>query len=259
MSGQHRVVVLIDALDQFEATTRARFLNWLPRPWPANARLVATAVEGDASKALESRAGIEALELPALDLKDALRIAEGICARYHRTLEKEVLDALLAKQGADGPACGATLWLVLAVEELNLVDADDFARAKRDYRGTPAEQLRALMLDKVAGLPTDILGLYRPSFDGAEELFGHALTRAFLGCIAVSRGGWRESDFRSLLPQLSEEAWDELRFASLRRLFRGQVRQRGALGQWDFTHGQIAPPCGSDWRAKSHLKSSFIE
>src|SRR5262249_33562673 len=40
MAAQRRVVVLIDALDQFEATIRARFLTWLPRAWPANARLI---------------------------------------------------------------------------------------------------------------------------------------------------------------------------------------------------------------------------
>ena len=37
LAEQHRVVVLVDALDQFEATTRARFMTWLPRVWTANA------------------------------------------------------------------------------------------------------------------------------------------------------------------------------------------------------------------------------
>src|SRR5262249_54775511 len=91
-----------------------------------------------------------------------------------------------------------------------------------------------------------------------------ALTQAFLGAVAVSRGGWRESDFRSLLPKLgrppqneprhgiwarlfgsspprsiSEEPWSELQVASLRRIFRGQIRKRGTLGQWDFNHAQM--------------------
>ena len=52
---KRRVVVLVDALDQFEATMRGRFATWLPRLWPANARLIATAVPCDASKALEAR------------------------------------------------------------------------------------------------------------------------------------------------------------------------------------------------------------
>jgi hypothetical protein len=129
---------------------------------------------------LEARAGVEVLHLPPLDLTEARQIAESICARYHRTLEPLVMDALLARSGPTGPAWGNnnTLRLVLAVEVLNLVDGDDFAHAKRSYKGAPADQLRALMLDKVAELPTEILGLYGTSFDRAEELFGRDLTRA---------------------------------------------------------------------------------
>lgn len=239
MAGQRRVVVLIDALDQFEATTRGRFMTWLPRVWPVNARLIATAISGDASNALGERAGVETLPLQPLDSAEAREIAERICARYHRTLEPSVLDALLTKSGQDGPAWRNTLWLVLAVEELNLLDADDFAHAMRAYSGSPAEQLHALMVGIVAELPADVLGLYQRTFDRAEKLFGILLTRAFLGFIAISRAGWRESDFRSLLPRLSGEQWEELRFASLRRLFRGQLRQRGGLGQWDFNHAQM--------------------
>ena len=239
MASEHRVVVLVDALDQFEATTRGQFATWLPRQWPANARLIATAVPCEASKALEACAGVEALALPPLNADEARRIAEAICARYHRTLEPEVLEALLAKRGEAGPAWGNTLWLVLAVEELNLVDGDDFGRAMRTYTGSIAEQLRALMLDIVADLPSDVLGVYTASFERAEKLFGSALAQAFLGFIAVSRAGWRESDFRVLLPRATGEEWNELRFASLRRLFRGQIRQRGAMGQWDVNHAQM--------------------
>ncbi len=236
---QRRVVLAVDALDQFEATTQGRHVIWLPQALPANARLIATAIPGEASEALRQRPGIELLLLAPLDVAEARDIAEEICGRYHRTLEPDVLDALLAKRGADGPAWGNPLWLVLAVEELNLLDADDFAGATRSYSGDPVEQLRALMVDVVAGLPADIQGLYNAGFRRAEELFDTYLAQSFVGFIAVSRGGWRESDFRVLLPRASGETWDELRFASLRRLFRGQIRQLGASGQWDFAHSQM--------------------
>lgn len=239
MAQRRRVVVLIDALDQFEKTTRGRFATWLPRPWPANARLIATAIAGDASKAMAERPGVEALSLPPLDAAEARDIVGGICRRYHRTFEPEVVEALLAKHGPGRPAWANPLWLVLAVEELNLLDADDFARAQRDYTGAPAERLRALMLDTIATYPVDIPGLYAHTFERAEELFGARLARGFLALTAVSRAGWRESDFRTLLPILSGEKWDELRFAQLRRLFRGQMRQRGALAQWEFNHAQM--------------------
>jgi hypothetical protein len=239
MARERRVVVLIDGLDQFEDTPRGQFATWVPRLWPANARLIATAIPCEASKTLEGWTGVETLALPPLDAEEARRIAELICARYHRTLEPEVLEALLGRQGEVGPAWGNTLWLVLAVEELNLVDGDDFRRAMRTYTGSTAEQLRALMLDIVADLSTDVFGLYTESFERAEKLFGRALAQAFLGFIATGRGGWRESDFRMLLPRATGKEWDELQFASLRRLFRGQIRQRGSMEQWDFNHAQM--------------------
>ncbi|MGE0290071.1 MAG: tetratricopeptide repeat protein [Bradyrhizobium sp.] len=247
MAAERHVVVLIDALDQFEATVRARSLAWLPRQWPRNARLIATAIPCDASMALIAREGASHESMPQLDKEEALGIVEAICARYHRALEPEVVEALLARNGAEGPAWAAPLWLVLATEELNLVDADDLARSRR-YEGEPAEQLRSMMLDIVAALPTDTVGLYTATFDRSEALFGRQFTTAFLRLIAISRGGWRENDFKVLLPRMvaqlhgpdaTIQPWDELQFASLRRLFRGQVRQRGKIGQWDFNHGQM--------------------
>ncbi len=257
VAEQHRVVVLVDALDQFEATTRARFMTWLPRVWPANARLIATAIPGDASKALGQRVGAETMPLPSLDAEEACRITEAICGRYHRTLEPAVIEALLAKVREDEPAWSNPLWLVLAVEELNLVDADDFARATRTFYGAPAEQLRALMLDIVAELPTDVLSLYRATIERAEKLFGNYLARTFLGFIAVTRAGWRESDFRSLLPRLGGEPWDELRFVALRRLFRGQIRQRGTVAQWDFNHAQMRAAVRQYMAAQSVAEAEF--
>ena len=239
MASQRRVVVLIDALDQFKKTPRGRFTTWLPRLWPPNARLVATAIAGGASKVLAERPGMEALSLPPLDAAEARGIIESICDRYQRKFEPPVIDALLAKTHAGVPAWGSPLWLVLATEELNLLDANDLAGMQREYTGAPAERLRNLMLDVVGGMPPDISRLYRATFDRAAELFGAAAVQAFLGLIAASRAGWRESDFRQLLPRVSGEPWDEQRFAALRRLFRGQMRQRGDLAQWDFNHAQM--------------------
>ena len=234
------MVLVTDALDQFEATVQGGRATWLPATLPANVRFIATAIPGEASEALRQRARCQPVVLEPLGEAEARGIAEAICARYHRELEPEVMTALLSKRGSEGFAWGNSLWLVLAVEELNLLDADDFSRARNSYAGPPAEQrLCALMLDIVNDFPADIPSLYRASFERADQLFGAGLGRAFIGLIAVSRSGWRETDFRSLLPQLTGEPWDELRFASLRRSFRGQLRERGSSGQWDFGHAQM--------------------
>ena len=63
-----RCVLAIDALDQFEATTQGRHLTWLPHALGANARLITTAVPGEANEALRcltQRAGHNVLSLYA--------------------------------------------------------------------------------------------------------------------------------------------------------------------------------------------------
>lgn len=239
VSARERVVVLIDALDQFEVSTRGRFATWLPRDWPANARLIVTAIPCDASAALAERAGVERVSMPPLDAAEARAIFNGICARYHRTLDADVIDVVLSKSAASGPSRTSPLWVVLAAETLNLVDADDFADALRRNAGTPAEQLRAMLIARADELAPDVAGVYHAAFDRAQKVFGAEFAGAFLSLVAISRGGWRQTDFRDLLPTLTGSPWDELRFAQLRRFFRGQVRERGAFGQWDFAHGQM--------------------
>jgi tetratricopeptide (TPR) repeat protein len=236
---QRHIVVMIDALDQLERTPRSRQMTWLPQLWPENARLIVTAIPCDATMALSKRAGILTDPIGPITRDEARQIITAICNRYHRTLEPEVTEALLCKEGPNGPPWGNTLWLELAVENLNVVDADDFERALKAYSGNPAEQLRALMVDRVAALPSDVVGVYLATIAHVEELFDAIEVRSFLGAIAVSRGGWRENDFKALLPRLAGLPWDELRFARLRRLFRGQIKQRGLLGQWVFTHTEM--------------------
>ena len=236
-AAQRRVVVLLDALDQFEPTPRGRFLTWLPTLWPPNARLFVTAIPGDGSTALARRPGTATRAIPALTEVEARAIFAAIHARYHRTPDAAVLAALMQKPevGWSNP-----LWLYLAVEQANLLDEDDVALAERAYDTAwrTGKRLQALLLDRVAVFPADLQGLYCFTFNHAARRFP-GLAPAFLGLIAVGAAGWRESDFRAVLPGVSGEAWDDLRFAYLRRLFRGQLRPRGALEQWDVAHAQM--------------------
>jgi hypothetical protein len=98
------------------------------------------------------------------------------------------MDALIGRRSPTCPAWSIPLWLLIATEELNLLDADDFVRAKRDYQGRDDERLAALMRQ----------AMYRASITRAESAFGTKLVRTFLGTIAVSRFGWREMDFHVL-------------------------------------------------------------
>jgi hypothetical protein len=234
-----RVVCLLDALNQFERTPAARHLTWLPELWPANARLLATSVPGSESRAMLRRRGSLEAKLPVLDTAEAGYIMDTVCGRYHKTLHPAVRARLQEQRTPDGSlSCGIPLWVELAVQQLLLLDADDFARS-RQFEGGAEGQLHALLLAVAGELPPDVEGLCGYLLKRAEKLHGAAFARAFAELIAVSRTGWRETDFEALIPALAGEKWDPLRFAGLRRSFRAQLVQRGASGQWDFSHAQM--------------------
>ncbi len=243
-SARRRVVLIVDALDQFESTVRAQHLTWLPQAWPANARLITTAIPGTASSALAQRDGVRVQPLSALDETEGAAIARAICQRYHRTLPADVLQVLLTKRGDnDGLAAGNPLWLELAVEELNLLGGDDFTRADREFEGTAEERLNRLLVTEMQRMPGGVPALYDWMLSRAEHPTDRAWTAAWalslVNLITVSRSGWRESDLRVLMPQLSGEHWDDLKFAALRRTFRAHIVQRGSQAQWDFSHAQM--------------------
>lgn len=241
-SVETRVVLLIDALNQFENTARAQNLTWLPAEWPPNVRVVATTMPGLASETLLARDGVELQSIPALSEGDAGAIIQSIHARYHRTVNPDLQQALLEVRGTNQTLAGSNpLWLTIAVEALNLLDEDDFARAERDYTAIPdpGQRLRQLALDTVARMPGDVAGMYAWLLERAETLHGREFVAPLISLIAVGRSGWREQDLESVTPVFYNEEWDELRFAALRRTLRSHLVQRGTQAQWDFSHVQL--------------------
>lgn len=233
------VVVMIDAMNQLDMLSQARFVAWAGRHWPRKARLIITTQPTEAAAALCSTVGVASLPLGPLDEQEARAITTEICARYHRRLPSPAMEAIVARRNPREGAWTVPLWLVTAAEQLNLLDADDFARARREYSGRDDQRIAAMMADLVTTMPPDVRGLYRTVIARAERTFGGATVSAFLGAIAVSRLGWRESDFRALMPALVGPSWDNLRFATLRRLFRGHLQLRRPLDRWDFMHHQL--------------------
>jgi len=235
-AGQSRVAVLVDALNQFDRTARGQYVTWFDaRRWPANVRILATAIAGTESEAFSQWAGIEEIDVPPLTPNEARDIGNAVWSRYHRECNPHVLEAVLASSASNNP-----LWLTLAMEQLNLLDADDFTRA--------GENLLDLLLAEARRLPGEIEGLYSVMLARAEKVYGARWARPFACLLALSRQGWRESDLEGMLPAAARILfrdsgepplrWDTLQFAALRRGFRAHIVQRGTLGQWDFFHAQ---------------------
>lgn len=225
-----RVVVLIDALDQFERTPEARFLTWLPDQWPSNACLLATTNEGTEQGALASRGAAE-YALPPLNPSETTAVAARLCARWHKVLPLEVDEALQARSAA----AGNPLWLSLVVGELLLLDADDFAAA-RAGEGTPEQRLLRLLVATVQRLPEALPGAYGAVFERVEKAHGEDIVAAVLRRLALTRIGLRESDLQLMFQ--SHPDWTATTLATLRRGLRTHVTERGPARQWTFVHQQ---------------------
>ena len=95
-STRRRVVVLLDALNQFEPTVRGRHLTWLPKLWPANARLLATAIPGTATQALQARGGSH---------RNGIAAADGNGGREYRPRRLPTLPPHDPPRGLVGAGC----------------------------------------------------------------------------------------------------------------------------------------------------------
>jgi tetratricopeptide (TPR) repeat protein len=234
---RRRVVVLVDALNQFESTVRATHLTWLPKSWPSNARMVATTIAG--SLDIKACVDFREFEVPPISRDEALSIAKIVYReRYHRDVNSRVLDAILGKKVNGLHAHANPLWLGLALQEMNLLEADDFERADKEFASLPgAARMEALQLSEATRLAADVPGIYGELLDRAERNFGVEWTRALMSLLAVGRAGWREGDLRThLVREVSGVPWDDARFAFVRRTLGSHLTQRGAQAQWDFFH-----------------------
>lgn len=238
-SRRKRVVVLIDALDQFERTSEASYLTWVPRgeDWPENAFLITTSMPGTESAVLASK-GAATFHLPSLSTDEAATIAKHICADFHKSLPATVLSALLDKRISDEKrAAGNPLWLTLAVNELIVLDEDDFAQMPR-FSGTAEERLVKLMVHVVGLIPADVHGAYNHVYDRVEGTYRAAFVRSLMSFLSVARFGLREKDLQALVPMASGNAWLPSSFAAVRRALRAHLGERGRSGQWSFSHQQ---------------------
>jgi len=240
-SNRRRVVILIDALNEFERSTYARELTWLPEPLPENTFVVATAIPGVESEAFLRRQATTLKPLPAIDTQTAKRIIRSLCLRHGKPeLNPAVEQILLDKQRMDGRVAHANpLWLTLAVEQLDLLGEQDYRHIAAQYSGRAGVRVAKFMQDMVNDYPADVPGMYRYLLDHNVRTYGETLSRVFSSAIALGRVGWRQTDLAAVVSDLDPNGWDELHGATLRRGFGSHVVRKGNPERWDFTHMQL--------------------
>lgn len=234
----HRVVVLLDALDQMEHTLRGRNLSWMPSQWPENVKVIATGIPGHETSAFLRSKDVEQFDLPLLPPETAKQIIDSICNKYHRSLNPDIAEIILLKENGNIPAHANPLWLSMAIEELNLIDSEDFAYAERMFTGDGESKLFQLMSYLANQMPANVDELYSWIFKRLEDIFGAEVIKACLSLLSLGRKGWGDRLLENIVPILSGKKWDQLNWVAARRLLRAHLVYSVA-GNWRFFHQQM--------------------
>jgi hypothetical protein len=260
-AAKKRVVILLDAFNQFDSTTQLAGWSWLPEELPATARIILSTLveprntrttrnepatgtgptpvssplggedkgEGKSNPAVESlrhrRIPLREIALEPLAAEDAEAIIREFLHRYRKSITDDQRAALLAKADADTP-----LYLLVALEELRTL-------------GTYEE-----ITGRIAQLPSDTRALFTwilkrleddDGFrDASGRKVGRELVSRFVSLMGVSRHGLSQQELVELLSPGDPQG----NVAALRQLLRPDLMQRGEL--LDFYHGQFREAVG---------------
>lgn len=224
-----RVVILLDAINQFDPTTQLAGWSWLPQELPATARIILSTLSGPSLDSLRQRRQPPRLvELQLLDAQDREAIIREFLHRYRKSMTPNQRAALLAKADA-----GTPLYLLVALEELRTL-------------GTYEE-----ITDRIAQLPPDTRALFNwimkrlEDDDGFRDAsggkIGRELVSQFVSLMGVSRHGLSQQELVELLSPDDPQG----NVAALAQLLRPYLMQRGEL--LDFYHGQFRAAALSGW------------
>jgi len=225
-SAQKRVVILLDAISQFDSTTQLAGWWWLPEELPATARIILSTLSGPAFDSLRQRPRPpRSVELQPLDAPDREAIIREFLHRYRKTMTDDQLAALLAKADA-----GTPLYLLVALEELRTL-------------GTYEE-----ITDRITQLPPDTRALFiwilkrledDDGFrDASGRKIGRELVSRFVSLLGASRHGLSQQELVELLSPGDPQG----NVAALAQLLRPYLMQRSEL--LDFHHGQLKHAVG---------------
>ncbi|MDP8320806.1 MAG: tetratricopeptide repeat protein, partial [Candidatus Stygibacter australis] len=235
IAEKEQVVILLDALDRFEPTSRAINMTWLPQVMPGKVRMLCTAITGTEVKAVQYHRELVSRDIDHFTKEEAEAMLVMLCLKQHKDMPENVKNSILARNRNDGiSACSSPLWLSMAVNILMALDSHDFEEIQKG-KGKADQAFNDFMLELVNGYKDTPGELFLDLVDKAAGYFGDEFTLKVFNYLACSRNGLRESDLEKLIPEKNEN-WDALTFASIRRWFAAHIREEGDNLQWNLAH-----------------------
>ena len=212
MAGaMHRVVIILDGLNQLDDNDQAPDLVWLPRDLPPKIRLITSTLPGRPLDEIGKR-GWPTLELAPLRLDERERLIVDYLAQYAKALARSQIAMV-----AEAPMASNPLFLVALLEELRVWGV---------YETLENQIQHYLAAATIGDLFQRILARYEGDYDRERP----GLVRDALSAIWAARHGLSEAELLDLLghdgAQLPRAYWSPLYLAAERSL----VSHSGLLG-----------------------------
>lgn len=219
--ARQRVVILLDAVNQFDPASHSAGLYWLPEELPDNARFILSALDGPALEELRRRPRKpREIELKPLTAADGEAIIEQFRRRYRKKFEPNQRIALLAKTDSDKP-----LYLLAALEELRTLGTYEEITQRITELPPKTHELFAWILERLENDDG-----FR---DAAGWRVGRELVSRFAALLGASRYGLSQRELADLLDADDPQG----NVAALLHLLRPYLMHRGEL--LDFYHRQF--------------------
>ncbi|XP_071495043.1 telomerase protein component 1-like [Diadema antillarum] len=172
------VIVIIDALNQFDDDKSSSVLSWLPRKLAPQVRVILSMInDTPPHKELHERTiKPQEIEVTPLDMQARQQIVTEMLGKYNKKLDEDQMASLLAKESSQNP-----LWLAVACEELRVFG------------------LFAKVTDKINSLADGLLELLEQVFTRFEEENGGMLLVATLCLLECSATGLLETELLLIL------------------------------------------------------------
>ncbi len=239
--AKRRVLLMVDALNQFDETDNAHALYWLPSRIPLPVRLIVSCIDDpdrpDQPTLVAMRRWTPHVIKVGLLTDERLGIVREIPSMAAKTLDETQVRLLLANEATRNP-----LFLLVALEEL---------------RGFGSfEELNR----KIAGLPQEgdtLTAIFQQVIRRLGEDFNTATVKEVLTLLACARRGLSERELLDLIEgdnvRIEESAGDL--FPILRQL-RPYLQTRGPL--LDFYHRHLAKATHEEFFQKGIKKLEVI-
>jgi hypothetical protein len=223
------VVILLDAINQFDPASHSAGLHWLPEELPANARFILSALDGMALEELRRRRRKpREIELKPLTAADGEAIIEQFRKRYRKQFEPDQIELLLGKDKSgklNKTDSDKPLYLLAALEELRTLGTYEEITQRIAELPPTTNEMFAWILERLENDDG-----FR---DASGRRVGHELVSRFVALLGASRYGLSQRELADLLDAGDPQG----NVAALLHLLRPYLMRRGEL--LDFYHGQF--------------------